>query len=198
MKEIAEKYIERSGIPGIRLNEIEETADYYCFNCYHPTKNYVGQGLVFINKSDNRFFEYGSGNLNPKKDFLKEIMVEKEVRKNFSGFDIQKYYDLKINRIFRRSHLIDKLLDLSLEYTIPEVVGNDIFRIPKSYNRKILEKRLKVLPAEFTNISAIKISEVFFLNNKYKTLEFGIVEHIDSVKVNRLERASDSDFKTIW
>jgi len=198
MNKLAEKYIEDLNISGVKLKEIEETSDYYCFSYFHPTEIYVGQGQIFINKIDNRFFVYGSGNTNPKKDFIEKITTEKEVRKIFSNFDIRKNYDVKINRIFRKLNLIEKLLELSLSYTIPEIVGSDIFRIPKPYSRKILEERLNELPTKFTNVKAIKVVEILSLNEKSKTVEFEIAKHIDSVKVNRVERATDSDLQPIW
>ena len=198
MKKLAEKYIEDLGISGAKLKEIEDTSDYYCFTYFHPTEIYVGQGPIFINKSDKRFFIYGSGNSDPKNDFIKKIVSEKNARKVFAEFDIQKKYDLKINRILSKMNLIEKLLDINLTYIIPEIVGSDIFRIPKPYTQKILEERLSKLPTEFTNVPAIKVCEIISLNEKNKTVEFKITEHIDTIKVNRVEKATESDLQTNW
>ena len=197
-KKLAEKYITDLNIPEMELREIEDTSDYYCFSYFHPTETYVGQGWIFIKKSDERFFIYGSGNNDPKTDFLEKIELEKIARKIFPEFDIRKSYDIKINRILRKMSLIEKLLELDLVYTTPEVVGSDIFRIPKPYTQKLFEKRLSQLPCEFTNVTAKKISDILSLNREKKVVEFTISDHIDIVKVNRVERATDADLETSW
>jgi len=197
-KKLAEKYITDLNIPEMKLREIEDTSDYYCFSYFHPTETYVGQGWIFIKKSDERFFIYGSGNNDPKTDFLEKIELEKIARKIFPEFDIRKSYDIKINRILRKMSLIEKLLELDLVYTTPEVVGSDIFRIPKPYTQKLFEKRLSQLPCGFTNVTAEKISDILSLNRERKVVEFTISEYIEVIKVNRVERATDADLQTSW
>ena len=182
----------------MKLREIEDTPDYYCFTYFHSTKIYVGQGLIFINKSDEKFFIYGSGNSDPKTDFLEKIKREKLARKTFPEFDIRKFYNIKIHRILRKMSLIEKLLSLDFVYTIPEIVGSDIFRIPKPYNQKLFEKRLSQLPCEFNNICAEKIWNIFSLNKEKKVVEFTISEYIDVKKENRIERATKTDLETVW
>ncbi len=198
MKKLAEKYIKDLNIPEMKLREIEDTPYYYCFSYFHPTEIYVGQGWIFIKKSDERFFIYGSGNNDPKTDFLEKIELEKTARKVFPEFDIRKSYDIEINRILRKMSLIEKLLELDFVYTTPEIVGSDIFRIPKPYTQKLLEKRLSQLPCIFTNVTAEKISTILSLNREKKVVEFTISEHIEVVKVNRVERATDADLQTSW
>ncbi|CAM3936707.1 MULTISPECIES: hypothetical protein [Flavobacterium] len=197
-KKLAEKYITDLNIPEMKLREIEDTPNYYCFSYFHPTETYVGQGWIFIKKSDERFFIYGSGNNNPKTDFLEKIELEKIARKTFPEFDIRKSYDIEINRILRKMSFIEKLLELDLVYTTPEIVGSDIFRIPKPYTQKLFEKRLSQLPCEFTNVPAEKISDILSLNREKKVVEFTISEHIEAIKVNRAERATNADLQTSW
>ncbi len=197
-KKLAEKYIEDLNIPEMKLKEIEDMSDYYYFSYFHPTETYVGQGYIFINKSDGRFFIYDSGNNDPKTDFIEKIEIEKITRKIFPEFDIRKSYDIKINRILRKMSLIEKLLELDFVYTTPEIVGNDIFRIPKPYTQELFEKRLNQLPCEFSNVTAEKISIISSLNKLKKIVEFTISEHIETIKANRVERAKDIDFQTSW
>jgi len=182
----------------MKLREIEDTPDYYCFSYFHPTEIYVGQGLIFINKSDERFFIYGSGNNNPKTDFIEKIKREKLTRKAFPKFDIRKSYNIKINRILRKMNLIENLLNLDFVYTIPEIVGSDIFRISKPYNQKLFEKRLSQLPCEFNNIDGEKIWSILSLNEEKKVVEFTITEYFDVKKENRAERATETDLETVW
>jgi len=197
-KKLAEKYIEDLTISGMKLREVEDTVDYYCFGYFHPTETYVGQGLIFINKSDERFFIYGSGNSDPKAEFIKKIELERVTRKTFSDFDIRKSYNIKITRILRKMSLIDKLMELDFCYTTPEIVGSDIFRIAKPYTQRIFEKRLSQLPCEFNNINAEKISEILSLNENKKVVEFSITEYVEQKKINRLERATNEDLQTTW
>ncbi|CAL2087356.1 protein of unknown function [Tenacibaculum sp. 190524A02b] len=198
MKELAIKYIKGLSIPEMKLREIENTPDYYCFSYFHPTEIYVGQGLIFINKPDERFFIYGSGDNNPKADFLEKIKHEKIARKTFPEFDIRKSYNIKINRILRKMSLIEKLLNLDFVYTIPEIVGSDVFRISKPYNQKLFEKRLSQLPCEFNNINAEKVWDILSLNKEKKVVEFTIAEYIDIKKENRVEKATETDLETVW
>ena len=97
VKKLAEEYIRNLSTPEMKLREVEDTSDYYCFSYFHPTEIYVGQGLIFINKLDNRFFIYGSGNSDPKTDFKIKLEQEKMARKTFPEFDIRKDYNIKIN-----------------------------------------------------------------------------------------------------
>lgn len=182
----------------MKLREVEDNSDYYCFSYFHPNEIYVGQGLIFINKLDKRFFVYGSGNSDSKKDFIEKIALEKSVRNVYPEFDILKRYNVKIDRILRKMYLIEKLLELNFTFTIPEIVGSDIFRIPKLYNQKILEERLSQLPCEFTNLTAENVCEIFLLNKNKKTVEFSITEYFNTVKVSRVEIAKDSDLQTSW
>ena len=182
----------------MKLREIEDTQNYYCFSYFHPTEIYVGQGLIFINKSDERFFIYGSGNDDPKTDFIEKIKREKLTRKAFPEFDIRKSYNIKINRILRKMNLIENLLNLDFVYTIPEIVGSDIFRISKPYNQKLFEKRLSQLPCEFNNIDGEKIWNILSLNEVKKVVEFTITEYFEIKKENRTERASETDLETVW
>lgn len=198
MKKLAEKYIKDLEIPEMKLKEIEDTPDYYCFCYFHPSEIYVGQGLIFINKSDERFFIYGSGDHDPKTDFLQKIQREKAVRKTFPKFDIRKLYNIKINRILKKMPLIEKLLDLNFEYTIPEIVGSDIFRISKPYNQKLLEKRLGQLPCEFNNSNAENVWHLLSLNEDQSVVEFSITEYFEIKKENRTERATERDLEPDW
>ncbi|RBW63431.1 hypothetical protein DS884_00130 [Tenacibaculum sp. E3R01] len=197
-KKLAEEYIKSLGTPEMKLSEVEDTSDYYCFSYFHPTEIYVGQGLIFINKLDNRFFIYGSGNSDPKTDYKIKLEQEKMARKIFPEFDIRKNYNIKINRILRKMNLIEKLLELGFSYTTPEIVGSDIFRISKPYNQKLFENRLSKLPCEFNNINAKKVWNILSLNKEKKVVEFTIAEYINVKKENRVERATETDLETAW
>ena len=115
----AQNYIESIEIAGLELEIIEETLEYFCFTYSHPTLTLAGAGPIFIDKIQLRIFEYGSGDSDPKADFIQKIKTEKLIRKTFPGFDILKSYSFNITKIFRKMNLIEKLMDLNLVYTIP-------------------------------------------------------------------------------
>ncbi|MGB5981932.1 MAG: hypothetical protein WBG46_07275 [Nonlabens sp.] len=188
-KTLAEEYLRNLDIRGIKLREIEDTSLYYCFSYYHPIKNYVGQGSIFIDKMECRFCVYGSGDIDPKLDFIKKIKLENIGRETFSEFDIRNSFNITIQFIHLRNILINKLLDSKLSYTKPEIVGNDIFRIPKPYSRKLFEKRLSELPCTFNNITAEQVVELLALNKEKMAVQFSIDKHIETVKVNSVNRA---------
>lgn len=198
MKKLAEKYIQDLNIPEMKIKEIENTSDFYCFSYYHPTEIHIGQSLIFINKPDERFFIYSSAKDDPKTDFLEKIKREKIARVTFPEFDIRKSYTIKVNRVLRKMNLIEKLLTLDFNYVVPEVVGSDIFRIPQSYNQKLFEKRLSKLPCEFNNINGEKVWHILSLNQEKKVVEFTITEFVDINKENRIERATEIDMETVW
>ncbi|MEO9953804.1 hypothetical protein [Nonlabens sp.] len=70
---LAQNHIETIEISGLELEIIEDTLDYLCFTYSHPALTLAGAGPTFIDKTDLRFFEYGSGVSNPKADFIRKI-----------------------------------------------------------------------------------------------------------------------------
>lgn len=199
-KEKAIKYIDSVGIQGMKLKELEDTKEFYAFTYYHPTEIYAGQGPIFINKLDGDIFTYGSGSGMEfaKQDFLNQIKLQNIIRNKFSDFYIQKTYVMTISRVFGKTVLVDLLLDLNLSYIIPEIVGEDIFRISKKYDRSLLEERLKELPCIFSNIVGPEIGAIMKRNKFNQLLEFQIVEYIETNKETRSERATKEDLKPIW
>ncbi|MEP0479393.1 MAG: hypothetical protein ABJD23_04210 [Nonlabens sp.] len=89
-------------------------------------------------------------------------------------------------------------MDLNLVYTIPEIVGNDIFRVSKPYNSNLIEERLTILPCKFSNIPAEKLSNLIISNTDKKLIEFTIIEFEETTKTNRIEQSTDSDLLPSW
>ncbi|WP_405377886.1 hypothetical protein [Nonlabens sp. Asnod3-A02] len=198
VRKLAQNHIEAIEISGLKLEILEETLEYFCFSYSHPTLTLAGAGPTFIDKIELRFFEYGSGDSDPKANFIKKIKTEKLIRKTLPEFDILKSYNLNITKIFRKMNLIEKLMDLNLAYTIPEIVGKDIFRISKPYNSNLIEKRLTILPCKFSNIPAEKLSNLIISNKEIKLIEFTITEFEETTKTNRVEKSTDEDLLPTW
>ena len=194
----AQNYIESIEIAGLELEIIEETLEYFCFTYSHPTLTLAGAGPIFIDKIQLRIFEYGSGDSDPQADFIQKIKIEKLIRKTFPGFDILKSYNFNITKIFRKMNLIEKLMDLNLVYTIPEIVGNDIFRVSKPYSSHFIEERLRILPCKFSNIPAEKLSNLIISNTEKKLIVFTITEFKETSNINRVERSTDEYLLPTW
>ena len=194
----AQNFIETIEIAGLELEIIEETLEYLCFTYSHPTLTLAGAGPTFIDKIRLRIFEYGSGDSDPKANFIQKIKTEKLIRKTLPEFDILKSYNLNITKVFRKMNLIEKLMDLNLVYTIPEIVGKDIFRVSKLYTSHFIEERLRTLPCQFTNIPAEKLSNLIISNTNKKLIEFSITEFEETKKVNRADKATDIDLLPTW
>lgn len=158
----------------------------------------VGQGYTIINKEDNRFFDFGSRHsLEQSLKILDEnLKVEDRIRKHKPQFGLGTKYDLQINSVKKRHTLIEKLKGHGLTYVIPEVVGDSIFRIAKTYDSKGIEKRLRDLPVVFHGIS----NSLTLIDDLLSSdcCDFDLPKHQDKSLEKYVERATEEDLKPIW
>ncbi|MCD9016034.1 YrhB family protein [Parachryseolinea silvisoli] len=185
---------------------IVDEEDFFSFVCHTKafletgdfSKMTVGQGYTFIVKRDNRIIPFGSGLSfeQARATLEKWLAAEIRIKKYKREFDPAKRYDIQITRINKRWVIIDKLLKFEIAYTIPEIVGDSIFRIPKKYNSKILEERLTGLPVTFCDIKdrLSLIDELLVAD----ACEFDLVEHREKNFAKYTVKATEEDLKPIW
>jgi hypothetical protein len=185
---------------------IVDSDRFYCFTFqsseFIRTGDYssmsVGQGYTIIDKEDNRFFDFESiHSLDQSLKILDEkLTIENRIRKHKPQFDLRTKYDLQINSIKKRQPLIEKLKGYGLTYVIPEVVGDSIFRIAKTYDSKGIEKRLTDLPVVFHGISNDLTLIDDLLSSDY--CDFDVPKHQDKSLAKYVEKATEDDLKPIW
>lgn len=185
---------------------IVDSDRFYCFTLqsseFIRTGDYstmaVGQGYTIIHKADNRFFDFGSRHsLEQSLKILDEnLKVEDRIRKHKPQFELGTKYDLQINSIKKRQTLIEKLKGHGLTYVIPEVVGDSIFRIAKTYDTKSIEKRLKDLPVVLHGVS----NSLTLIDDLLSSdcCDFDLPKRQDKSLQKYVERATEEDLKPIW
>jgi hypothetical protein len=160
----------------------------------------VGQGPTFIHKKDDRIFHYGSrfSFEEALNDLRKKLETETRIKTHTADFDLDTRYNLQINRIKKKQLLIDTLVAHKIEYIIPEIVGDSIFRISKTYKFRGLEIRLKELPAIFN--ATIGNTNVDLINDliQQDSCEFELIKHIPMKYEVYTSRATPEDLKPIW
>jgi hypothetical protein len=158
----------------------------------------VGQGYTFIVKRDNRIVPFGSALSfeQARATLEKWLASEVRIKKHKPEFDPGKKYDIQITRITKRWMIIEKLLKFEVTYTIPEVVGGSIFRIPKKYTNKLLEERLVKLPVTFSGIK----DRLSLIDELLATdaCEFDLLEYQEVKFAKYVDKATEADLKSIW
>jgi hypothetical protein len=126
----------------------------------------------------------------------KWLAIEVRIKKHKPEFDPEKKYGIQITRINKRWVIVDKLLKFEVSYTVPEIVGDSIFRIPQKYNSKLLEKRLAELPATFCGIKdrLSLIDELLAAD----ACDFILVEHQEKSFAKYTARATEEDLIPVW
>jgi hypothetical protein len=182
--------------------------DEHCFGFIYHTKAFLdtgdfskitaGQRYTFIIKRDNRIVSFGSGlSFEQARTTLeKSLAREVRIKKHKPEFDPKKGYDIRITHINKRWVIIDKLLKSEATYTIPEIVGDSIFRIPQKYNSKLLEERLTRLPVTFCGIKdrLSLIDELLAAD----ACRFELVERQEKSFAKYRDKATEEDLKSIW
>lgn len=166
---------------------IKENENFYSFTWqsreYLETRNIgdmmIGQGYEFLHKKDLRFFGFGSGTSYEQalSEITEKIRLEARIRERKPDFELNKFFDLQIIRVHNKQALVDILLKHSLSYTQPETVGSRTFRIPKPYNRKLLNEHLQELPLVLSDVSTHILPYLTdeLLNNACS--EFDLIPH---------------------
>lgn len=209
-QEIAENYIKRAigGDFAIDQDSIEDLSDFYAFTYqsrkYLETGNFldmaIGQGYIFLHKSDNRFFSFRSAQ--DFEDSLVElryqILKEGEIQKSFPHFDIQKQYDIRVTEVVNKDVLIDVLIQNKTTYIVPDIVGNSIFRIAKIYEKKSLAERLSLLPTTFHGVNQMVLPSVVQYFIETNCCQFDLVESIKKECATYTDNATPEDLDPIW
>ncbi|WP_298549296.1 hypothetical protein [uncultured Aquimarina sp.] len=193
---------------GIILGSIQDLEDFYAFT--YQSRKYletgkiedmaIGQGYNFISKSDQRVFSFGSRYVysDALKELRNKVSQEAEIRKKISHFDIQKKFDLSVSSVIKKQILVDTLLKFGLTYTIPEVVGKLIFRIPKNYKKKFLFEKLTELPITFHGLDQNELSSLIIELIKNNSCEFDILEQKENNLARYIDKATKVDLEPIW
>jgi hypothetical protein len=185
---------------------IVDSERFYCFNfqsnAFIQTQDMmtmvVGQGDTIINKEDNRFFNFGSRfSLAASLKMLEEnLLTEKRIRKHKPRFELNTKYNLQINGIKKRHVLIEQLILHEVTYVIPEVVGDSIFRVAKTYDTRSLEKRLNDVPVVFHGVSdSLALVDALLASD---CCNFELEQHQDRAFAKYVDRATDEDLQAIW
>ena len=192
----------------VASESIQDLDDLYCF--ISQTKEFlktgdiskaaIGNGYIFIYKRDKRFFEIGSRFTFEQalRDLRDKLIREEHIKKHIPNFQFDLTFDLKIVKVHNQTLLLDVLAKYEIMYTIPEVVANSIFRIPKRYTKALLQTRLKELPVVFHGVSN---SVCLFLIGEllqYNVCQFELQEHQARSFAKYVERSSSEDMETIW
>ena len=105
-------------------------------------------------------------------------------------------YNLQINSIKKQQTLIEKLKGHKLTFVIPEVICDSIFRIPKTYDSKGIEKRLKDLPVVFYGVSnSLRLIDDLLSSD---CCDFDLPIHQNKNLAKYITRATEEDLKPIW
>jgi len=160
----------------------------------------VGQGPVLLSKVDQRLFVYGSAYsiATAMADLWLQLDREKSVRAQFHAFDFRHSYNLTVTRIDKKQQLMESLLRQGMTYILPEVVGEDIFRIPKPYTKLQLENRLKELPTTFHHKTGQWISRFYQENVTWQLCEMELAPYQKTERARNIQRATEEDLKPIW
>lgn len=191
-------------VPG----SISDLHDLYCFTFqtkkFLKTNNIVdmavGNGYIFICKHDNRIFETGSRFTFEQslKDLRNKLKIESAIKRQIPNFQMNLDFDLRILEIHQVELLVDVLDKHGLTYIIPEGVGDSIFRIPKRYNKALLQRRLKDLPVVFHGMNS---SGCLFLIDellKCNVCRFELLKHQVNTFAKYLDRSTPEDMEPIW
>ncbi len=180
--------------------------DLYCFT--YQTKAFletgdfrtmtVGQGPQIIVKQDNRIFSFGSGltGYDAMKELRQQLAKEARIRTHTPDFTLKQKYGIQITMIKKPHLLFEKLRSLPITYTVPEPIGDAIYRTQKNYTKKLLEQRLSELPVPFRQIGE-PVSTIYELLIS-DTCEFDIVKLKPRNFAKYLTGATDDDLQTIW
>lgn len=193
----------------ILKDSIEDLEDLYCFTYqskeYLKTNDFssilVGQGYLYLNKSDKRIFSIGS--TYPLESGLKEIRewlyFEKKIRMYYPDYELNIKYDIIVTQINDKEILKKILIRYETSYIIPEVVSNFIYRISKNYNSKILDQRLELLPSTFKGISQSTNFKLITNLIESNCCKFDIVKHINKNYSSYLDATIlPEDLKPEW
>jgi hypothetical protein len=104
----------------------------------------LGPGPTVLDKRDGRVFAYGSGLSMERALAVQKMQSQREtaIRARFRHYDMRKPYRVLIRKIQDHRRLLERLDSFGLSYVIPEIECGVIWRVPKPYDKKVLNKRL--------------------------------------------------------
>ena len=160
----------------------------------------IGQGYHFIFKADNRLFSFGSGYSFSEalRHLQNQLDDEKTIRSIFYEFDIRNAYTLTINKLHKKQFVLDTLMQFYITYIIPEIVGKSIYRIPKSYTKKLLHERFSQLPVEFNGISKQDLPRLLTSLIRLECCQFDLGEKKEEKFASYTSKAKDKDLQPLW
>lgn len=160
----------------------------------------IGQGYHFIHKKDQRIFPYGSrlSFEEAMNDLREKLAIEVRIKTHKVNFELDVRYNIQINQIRNKQLVIDLFIKHRLEYIIPEVVGDSIFRISKPYKKNELLLRLDNLPTTFSEIQGHDMSYLIDDLLKSACCDFDLILHIPVKYEVYTSRATPGDLNPIW
>lgn len=160
----------------------------------------IGQGWHFLFKLDCRIFttRTGLGFEGGLKKLRRRISQEKAVRNSIPNFDIQIRYDLRVSEVLKKQVLLQSLLKFGLTYTIPEIVGDSIFRIPTAYTENLLLEKLSITPFVFFGLNHDELPELIIELIQNTSCKFSLLKYESRTFAKYVSKASKIDLEPIW
>lgn len=187
---------------------IRDLEDVFCFTfqtkAFLETGDFsamtVGQGYNFILKKDNRHFSYGSGFSFEEAldDLRKKIAMEARIKAFKADFELDSAYSIQIHQIRKKQLVVDVLLKHHLQYVIPEVVGDSIFRISRKYKATDILTRLNDLPVTFNLIPSNTLIYLIDELLKLNVCTFELIPYVHQQREVYSSRATPEDLAPIW
>jgi hypothetical protein len=127
----------------------------------------IGSGGFLVERENGRVIEFGSA-------YSPETWLENYEK----GFKYNAY-DLTILQVKNLSATIEALLELDMQYVIPELENGVEWRIPKYYTFKELKQLLSNLPYTFKGQSFWHRVDIFDHINETKCCNYSLSEYRD-------------------
>lgn len=207
-KQKAREYIDQVNPDcGIVEESIEDLVDFYGF--IYQSKKFletddfsdmlVGNGYVFLSKTDQRIFCYGSreGVEKNLQHLRNKVSNETIIRDYFPNYDHQREFILQIVSS-SNEHLLADILQNKVYYIIPEIVGGSIYRIPSGYRKKLLYEKLQNLPHTFNNIEQEELDELLLKIIKLSDTKVQLIVKKEIKRANYESKAKTKDLEPIW
>jgi hypothetical protein len=137
----------------------------------------------------------------PVETFLEEHRMRAErksvIRRSFPDYDVRRLYRVLIRKILDQRRLLDLLESFELDYVIPEIETDTIWRVAKRYNKKLLRKRLsEPMPIVFGYHGAA--GTVDRLYQLLVPCEISIEEYHEQKKTHDPSNAKHEDLEPEW
>lgn len=145
-------------------------------------------------------FEYGSrlSYDEATRNLRMKINIEAKVRMHIPNYNLQRQYGIIVYKIKKRQIFIETILKSGISFTIPEIVGDSIFRISQPYTKKKILIRLEKLPITFNQVNKHELLNVLLELIRNASCEFKLKEIEFPLLSNNAKGAKGIDLEPIW